>query len=310
MKNIRFCLIYALLVFCFKENLVAQKDIIKRKVNPNAAATASAAAVAPRIDYAAFHDMTVAQYEAQFVKYSRSGYRLTSLDIYRLSGSLDNRYACVWVKDNNNVAWSSSSNLTSEQYQSYFNAQVKAGYRPTVISGVGGGTVGNNKTAPITLAAVFEKGDVPFEARHNIDVTEFDRMNKWAQENGYYPRWVSIYGGRDRLYAAVWEKSSIRWWGSSFSPIDSEINIPMTNTIGDLKLNFVTLAPFGTPYYAVYTANSNDIKVCNNLNSATYQQKFNSFTSMGYIPVVVHVASDSRLGSVSNANYMGIFRKY
>lgn len=287
----------------------AQVDRSAMKKKIESQPVASTALLVNRINFAAFHDLSLLQFEKEFSPSNgllSKGYRLTSLSIYRNSGNLDVKYACVWTKNNNISEWRSCHNISAQAYQIFFDQQVKEGFHPTIITATGGGEVGNRQSNPIVFAAVFEKGNVPFQARHNINGDEFMKMCTWAKANGYYLRWASIYGGRDRLYAGIWEQSGTQWDYSIFTAIDSPIPIPMTK--GNLKINFLTKNPFGE-YLAVYTNNNYDIKECHALDSGGYQNAFNGFNSGKYIPIVVQVAGDSRQ-SVLSTNYMGLFRKY
>ena len=259
--------------------------------------------------FAAFHDQTAQQHQKQFNDPNgllKQGYRLTSLSVYRNSGNLEVKYASVWTKSNNTVAWAACHGLTAQEYQAYFAQKITEGYHPTVITATGGNAVGNNMTNTAIFGAVFEKGNVPFQARHNINFNQFNEMCTWAKANGYYLRWATIYGGRERLYAGIWEQSGTQWDYKIFSPIDSRIPIPMT--MGNLKINFLTHNPFGE-FLTVYTNNNYDIRECHDLDSGGYQNAFNNFVSSKYIPVVVQVSGDSRQ-TILDTNYTGLFRKY
>jgi hypothetical protein len=262
------------------------------------------------MEYLAFHGVTKAQHQAQFDNadgLSKKGFHLTSLSIYREANNDSTFYASVWLKNDNPPSeWVACHGLTSEQYQVFFNEWVSKGFHPVIITATGGGTIGINNRNTALFAAVFEKGSVAFEARHDIDKNTFNTTCNWAKANGYYLRWATLYGGRDRLYAGIWEKMPVPFnWDQHFvTGIDSRIEVPAISN--NLTIDFLTASPFGE-YLAVYTDRVQDVKTFNGIEGVTYQTLFNNLTGNGYFPKCVNVGGDSR--TVPGLNFSGLFYK-
>jgi hypothetical protein len=281
------------------------RERIPSKVNRGTVPTEAAATF---IEFSAFHDISSQQHQFQFDNpngLSKKGFRLTSLSAYRTSGNPEIKYASVWTKDNKSVDWVATHGISAQRYQTYFDEKVRDGYHPIVITATGGGVIGINRKNDAVFAAVFEKGSVPFQARHNIDYGEFKNMCSWAKTNGYYLRWATIYGGRERLYAGIWEKSPLSWDYTESTPIDGPASLPTSKN--GMDISFFTRGPFGD-YLMVYTNKKNEMKERHALTSGEYQNAFDDFVRTNYYPVVVQVAGDDRSSGNSTA-YGGLFRK-
>ncbi len=78
------------------------------------------------------HGMTSEQYQKEFNKVTKKGYRLTHISSWR-SGKT-NRYAAIWEKDKG-PGWVARHAMTSAKYQQEFNKWTQKGYRPKDVSG-------------------------------------------------------------------------------------------------------------------------------------------------------------------------------
>ena len=154
--------------------------------------------------WVARHGLTSAQYQAEFNKWTKAGYRPIKVSGYSVGNSA--RYAAIFQKSSGG-AWVARHGLTSAQYQAEFNKWTKAGYRPTVLSGYGVG--GSDR-----YAVVFEKkSGNAWVARHGLTSAQYQaEFNKWTKA-GYRPVNVSGYyaNGKDR-YAVLFEKKSGGAW--------------------------------------------------------------------------------------------------
>lgn len=149
--------------------------------------------------YVARHGMTSAQYQAEFNKWTKKGYRLTDVSGCGMGGAT--RYAAIWQK-RGNTAWRARHGLTGAQYQNVFNQYKAAGYRPVHVScyGAGGGT---------RYAAIWVKNSASWVARHGLTSAKYQaEFNKWTKK-GYRLISVSVCGNR---YAAIWMKRGGSSW--------------------------------------------------------------------------------------------------
>ncbi|MEZ4888586.1 MAG: M12 family metallopeptidase [Chitinophagales bacterium] len=154
--------------------------------------------------WVARHGMTSAQYQAEFDKWTKQGYRPTTVSGYSVGNSA--RYAAIFRKVPGG-SWVARHGLTSAQYQAEFNKWTKDGYRPVVLSGYG-------VNGTDYYAVVFEKtSGGAWVARHGLTSAQYQaEFNKWTKD-GYRPVNVSGYyaNGSDR-YAVIFEKTSGGAW--------------------------------------------------------------------------------------------------
>ncbi len=82
--------------------------------------------------WVARHDLTSAQYQAEFDRLLGLGYRLVLVDGYQVGGQA--RFAAIW-EQTAGPAWVGRHNLTAAQYQAEFTSLTNQGYRPVHVSG-------------------------------------------------------------------------------------------------------------------------------------------------------------------------------
>lgn len=141
------------------------------------------------------HNLSAADYQTEFTKWTKQGYKPTDVSTYTIGGQ--DFYTVIFDKIANAPAWEARHGLSATAYQTEFNKWVGQGYRLTMVSANGSGR----------YAAVWEKtGTAAWQARHALSQQqhqdEFDRL----YYQGYRPVWVTgtTINGKDS-YAAVWE---------------------------------------------------------------------------------------------------------
>ncbi|MEM7052041.1 MAG: hypothetical protein AAF604_20400 [Acidobacteriota bacterium] len=97
--------------------------------------------------YVARHNLTSSRYQAEFNKWTRAGYRPTLVSGYSVKGK--HLYAAIWEKRGGG-RWIARHGMTAAKYQSQFDDQTDAGYRPAEISAFGAGRSSR-------FAAIWEK---------------------------------------------------------------------------------------------------------------------------------------------------------
>ncbi len=256
--------------------------------------------------FVAYHDATHADHQKQFDAPDgllKRGFRVRSLSVYRNASTT--LYAAVWTNEPG-PSWQAFHGLSPNAYQQFFNTWTARGYRPVIVTATGGGEIGNNLVNDVVMAGVFEQDATPFSARHNISGQVFRDTCDWARQNQHVLRCASIYGGRDRLYAAVWERTAtpVAWDYRVSTGIDGpEPRLPLTfPNNAALKLAFVTRSPFGENL-GVYRAGGTGLQeVRNGLTSAQYQAEFNALTGQGFTPQCVQAGGDPRVGNTPRFN--------
>ena len=150
--------------------------------------------------WVARHGLTAGQYQTEFDKWDKLGYRLMQVSGYGVDNQA--RYAAIWEKKAG-PAYAARHGLTGAQYQQEFNQKKNQGYRLTMVDGYGVG-------GQARYAAIWEKINGPaYEARHGLTSAQYQaEFNKWKGE-GYRLTLVEGYGvGSQTLYAAIWEKKN------------------------------------------------------------------------------------------------------
>ncbi len=261
--------------------------------------------------FIAYHDATAQYHQTQFDAPDgpvRKGFRMQSLSVYRDANAT--LYAAVWT-DAPGPAWQAFHGFSSEQYQQHFNALTAQGFRPTIVTATGGGVVGTNQTNQAVFAGVFEQDPTPFLAKHDIGFSDFRETCEWAKQNHFALRCAAIYGGRERLYAGVWEQvgADVEWTYKISTSIDGpEQGLPLTSPDDPaLRLAFLARSPFAEGL-AVYRNDQDAQQVeRHGLTSADYQTEFNALTAAGYAPVCVQAGGDPRVSDTPR--FVVLFRK-
>lgn len=147
--------------------------------------------------WVARHGLTFAQFQAEFDKMNKLGYRVTDLSGYNV-GSTD-YYAAIFEKISG-PAWVVRHGMSSSAYQTEFNNLRAQGYRLKQVSGY-------RKNGDPHFAAIWEKsGTGLWRARHGLTNQEYqDEFDRFFYQ-GFRPVWINGYNisGED-FYAGIWE---------------------------------------------------------------------------------------------------------
>ncbi|CAM6118437.1 unnamed protein product [Calypogeia fissa] len=155
--------------------------------------------------WVAHHGMTSAQYQQYFNTYISQGYRLVVVNGYTVNGM--DYYVAIWDQSPSG-AWVARHEMTSSDYQSYFNTYVSQGYRLRHVSGYAIGTVAY-------YAAIWEKTNdgIAWVARHGMTSSDYQNYFNTYVAQGYRLIVVSGYQVNNvDYYAALWDKSPSGAW--------------------------------------------------------------------------------------------------
>lgn len=150
------------------------------------------------VTWVARHGMTAADYQAEFDKRSKTGFRIVNLCAYVDRGSA--RYGAIWVKATGAAA-RAYHGLSREEHQSRFNDWSSQGFRPLNIAVVA-------PAGTPTWAAFYEKADVgSFWVRSSLDPEEYQKAWDDNHAAGRTLAYLSAYQlGRRALFSAVFQE--------------------------------------------------------------------------------------------------------
>lgn len=147
--------------------------------------------------WVARHGLTSAEYQAAFDGYVSQGYRLRHVSGYAVGSEA--RYAGIWERVNDGVAWVARHGLTGAAYQAAFDAYVSQGHR---LVGVSGYTVNGLDY----YAALWDKSpSAAWVARHGLTSSGYQAAFDLYKGQGYVPKVVSGYNSGH--FAAIWDKA-------------------------------------------------------------------------------------------------------
>ena len=134
--------------------------------------------------WVARHGLTSTQYQQEFDRLIREGYRLVDISGYTVGG--EDRYAAIWEK-REGPAWVARNGMTSAQYQQEFNTFSQQNYRLVRVRGWSSGSSAH-------FAAIWEQTDgPPWVARHGMQATDYQEQFDKLAKGGYRLKHVSGY---------------------------------------------------------------------------------------------------------------------
>lgn len=224
------------------------------------------------------HGLTSAQYQQEFDRLLRQGYRPVQVSGYAM-GNQD-FYAAIW-EQRQDVPWAARHGLTSAQYQQAFNDLTRQGYRLVHVSGYGVG--GQDR-----YAAIWEKRSGPaWVARHGLTGQQFQQEFDRLLGQNYRLLDLSGYsvGGQNR-YAAIWEQSSGPPWAAHHGMTSAQYQQAFNN-YAQQNFRLKQIRGWGTGndarYAAIWEQNQSAAWIARHgMSSDTYQEEFDRLTKEGY----------------------------
>ena len=168
--------------------------------------------------WVARHGMTSSEYQNEFNTYVGQGYRLKHVSGYAVG--TEARYAAIWEKSNDGIAWVARHGMTSSAYQTAFDSYVGQGYRPVLVNGYQVNNVDYS-------VAIWDKSPSgAWSARHTMTSTSYQAKFDNHYYQGYMLKTISGYGlGLSDYYAALWENNVMK--GSDLDIINNDIKAYM-----------------------------------------------------------------------------------
>lgn len=256
------------------------------------------------MDVQAYHGVDATTHQAHVTKLSKAGFGMISLSVY--GDPDDAQYAAVWV-NRPMPSWVAIHGVRGDEYQKWFNANVKAGFGAALVSATGAG-------GDAIFAAVMAKGVADgWVAHHGLTQSQFNAVNASALKSGLKPHSVTIYGdGGAPLYAGVWWPNSdwVKWM---VNPADGAASYQHTfdlctqlpgYTLNAWRPAYVTLSDDHT-YCSVYSDDVvDDWFARHGLSADDYQKEFDRQKKAGRYPICVQGG-----GSGDDTRYAAVFAK-
>ncbi len=254
--------------------------------------------------HSAYHGVSDAQHQTNFVNLKNAGYRPIALSVY--GDPANERYAAVWVKRAGPL-FAAIHNTNSAGYQAFFNTMTTAGYRPIIVSATG-------PVATATFAAVFEKSSSPgWFASHDMitgpDTTPgtFEYNCRFAKENGQIPISITKYGSTGvPRYAAVWAGNPKNvLWNYTTGPFANDYQ-EWFNACDLMKYRPSCIGVSTDQRYASIFRDDliGNYRAYHDLPEADYQAAYLLRTGQGYYPILVQ---GSGIGAATR--YAAVFAK-
>jgi CubicO group peptidase (beta-lactamase class C family) len=254
----------------------------------------------------AWHGKTKDEHIALRDDAAQNGFRFLSLSLYGTVGSP--LYAAVMIKRPTLVKQHDWPLMTSDEFQTVFNEQAKAGMGPVILTATG-------SSSNPRFAAVFQPfNTIPF-TRHRLssgdagDTKTIQGMNAKARKEGLALHWAAAYGDSDNpMYCGIWlpvTESSL-WNADGLADSGGQYQGRFdAQTSAWCRPRFVTLDA-NQRYLSVFT----DREIASwtarhGITGDEYQTEFDKQKKAGLFPLCVQAAGASK----SDARYAAIFAK-
>jgi CubicO group peptidase (beta-lactamase class C family) len=234
------------------------------------------------------HGLTSAQFQAEFDRLGRDGFRLKSVTGY-VSGGL--RFAALWERTSG-PAYIARHNLSAAQYQSEFETHGAAGYRLTYISGY-------EVNGADFYAAIWTRTSGPaWVARHALSAADYQQAFTELTAQGFRLQHISGYtrGGAVR-YAAIFDKSAGPAWVARHGMTSQQYQAAADQYGGEgYRLTSLSGYRVGTTdTYAATWEKSGGLPAStrHGITEASYQAVFDNHQYQGYRPTIIGAFTSS-----------------
>lgn len=225
-----------------------------------------------------YFGLSSSSYQSYFTQHATYGWRLVDISGYTVNGST--YFAAIWDR-NSGPAYVTRHNMTSSQYQSYYNSYTRQGYRLVHVNGYAYGS-------SVRFAAIWESSSGPdYIARHNMTSSQYQSYFSSYVSQGYRLKQVSGYSINGVSYfAAIWDKSSGPAWVARHNMTSSQYQSYMNSYVSQgYRLKEVSGYLSGSTllYAAIWDKSSGPAWVTRHgMNSSSLQSYINSYANQSY----------------------------
>lgn len=233
-------------------------------------------------NWVAKHGMSSKQYQENYTKFSKKGFRLKAIDGYLVNGKI--YYAALWQKGNTSDIVAKHG-LTGKKYQAEYNKWNKKGYRLVHVDGYSDGR--NTR-----YAAIWKKGSkAGLRSKHGLTSKQYQNEITKNHKDGYRLIHVSGYGVRGKLYyAAIWKKGKNNDYVARHGLTSKQYQDVYTKyTKQGFKLTHVDSYDVKKKvYYACILEKVNGrYSTRHGMNGTNYQLQYDNHYYQGFIPVSI-----------------------
>ncbi|MDP9386419.1 MAG: peptidoglycan DD-metalloendopeptidase family protein [Actinomycetota bacterium] len=236
------------------------------------------------------HGIPQSQYQVEFERISKSGYRPVWVDGYDVNGET---FFNVIFRPNDGTGWAARHGLTSDAYQSVFNTFTAQGFRLVHIESylAGGG---------IRYAPIFVRSTGPaFVAYHGRTADDHQQQFNDVTADGFRPiniSAVSIDG--QRSYAALYEKRDVgSFFAKSFvTPAEYQTHFDQNAAAGRRLVYLGAYTHNGSPRISAIWHQKPQVSLVarHGLTSGQYQAEFDARLAAGFLTRAVAGYEEAR----------------
>jgi hypothetical protein len=225
------------------------------------------------------HGVPASQYQTEFEKIYKSGYRPVWVDGFQAGGQ--NYFNAIFRADDG-VGWSARHGLTGDQYQAEFNAQTKAGGRLLHVDSYP--TAGGIRYASIFVSS----GGPAWLAYHGRSEGQHQQAFNHHVQHGYAPVLISVTpSGGQRWYTALYEKKDVgTFWAKQTVPAaDYQTEFTQQANAGRklVYLNAYNDGAAGVRFTAIWHSKATWPYARHGLTSGQYQAEFDLRLKQGLL---------------------------
>lgn len=225
------------------------------------------------------HGIPQHEYQTEFEKIWKSGYRPVWVDGYDVNGDT---FFNVIFRPNDGTAWAARHGLTAGAYQTLFDTLTGQGFRPVHIeSYLSGGSI---RYAPIFV----KSGGPVFAAYHGRTAEDHQNQFNTLTADGFRPVNISpVSVGGQRSYAALYEKRDVGgFFAKSFvTPAEYQTHFDQNKAAGRRVVYLAGYTHSGSPRISAiwHEKPPAALVALHGLTSAQYQSAFDIQIGAGFL---------------------------
>jgi Bacterial tandem repeat domain 1/Peptidase family M23 len=225
------------------------------------------------------HGIPESNYQIEFERISKSGYRLVWIDGYEVNGDT---YFNVIFRPKDGVSWVARHGLDAAGYQKAFDTFTSQGYRLMHIeSYLSDGRV---RFAPIFV----NSPNSGFVAYHGVSANQHQKSFDDLTKDGWHPVNISaVSPSGDRIYTALYERSNVGSFEarSSLTMADYQIAFDANAKAGRHLVYLNAFTHQGSPRMSAiwHERPAVSISARHGMSSGQYQEQFDNALSSGYL---------------------------
>jgi hypothetical protein len=229
-----------------------------------------------------------AQYQAEFDRFTKAGYRPVWVDGFRADSQ---NWFNVIFRPDDGTPWVARHNLTSQQYQADFDSLPKQGYRPVHIESYP--TPEGTRYASIYV----EAAGPPWLAYHDRSPADHQANFNQRIAEGWVPTIISVTpAGGERRYTALYEKKDVGGFQASqvLDPGQYQAEFDRQAAAGRKLVYLNTYNDGGARFTAIWYSNADPAYVRHALTAPAFHAELVAQRSKGLLTRALTGYEDGR----------------